>query len=115
VPSWVWNHVCITIQLKNAIACYASETPNAKENPRKMTKKKRGSKKPQEERTTMTKHKTCQVCAKPIAEQEMCFEKQYKGKTYFACCPVCFSMLQEEPEKHIETWLDAAMRRKVHE
>ncbi len=49
----------------------------------------------------MVSGKTCQVCAKPINEKEMYFEKNYKGTTYFACCPICFSILQKYPEKHI--------------
>lgn len=49
----------------------------------------------------MVRAKTCQVCAKPINEKEMYFEKEYEGATYFACCPICFSILQEHPERHI--------------
>jgi len=52
----------------------------------------------------MTGEKNCQVCAKPISEKEMCFEKQYEGNTYFACCPICFLLLQREPEKYIVDW-----------
>jgi YHS domain-containing protein len=61
------------------------------------------------EMITMTEKKSCQVCAKPITDREMCFEKTYKGRKYFACCPICFSMLQEEPENHIGTWLAGIM------
>jgi len=62
----------------------------------------------------MTEKKVCQVCAKPISEQEMCFEKRHNGRTYYACCPICFSMLQEQPEKHIGTWVEEVMRLKAH-
>jgi YHS domain-containing protein len=53
------------------------------------------------EMVEMAEEKTCQVCGKPVNESEMCFEKEYEGKTYYACCPVCFSILQKNPEKHI--------------
>lgn len=49
----------------------------------------------------MTTERSCQVCAKPIAKNEMCFKKEYDGKTYYACCPICFSILQKNTEKHI--------------
>ena len=52
----------------------------------------------------MTTKKDCQVCGKPIIEEEMCFEKEYHGTVYYACCPVCYSMFQKHPEKHIDTW-----------
>lgn len=60
----------------------------------------------------VTETRTCQVCAKPIGADEMNFEKTYQGKTYYACCPICFSMLQEEPGKHTKSWVDDMMRPK---
>jgi len=49
----------------------------------------------------MMNNSACQVCGKPITDGEMCFEKRIEGRLYFACCPICFSLLQEHPEKHI--------------
>ena len=52
----------------------------------------------------MTTEKDCQVCGKPIIEEEMCFEKEYHGTVYYACCPICYSIFQKHPEKHIDNW-----------
>jgi YHS domain-containing protein len=51
----------------------------------------------------MTTQKDGQVCGKPITEEEMCFEKLYNDTVYYACCSICFSILQEHPEKHTGT------------
>ncbi|NQU07250.1 MAG: transcriptional regulator [Candidatus Abyssubacteria bacterium] len=52
----------------------------------------------------MTREKRCQVCAKPIADRELCFEKEYRGNSYYACCPMCFSILQRHSEKYTGGW-----------
>ncbi|RJP75026.1 MAG: hypothetical protein C4532_01180 [Candidatus Abyssobacteria bacterium SURF_17] len=52
---------------------------------------------------------SCQVCAKPLSEGEMRFEKKWKGKAYFACCPICFSLLQKDPERYIDRWLSSGL------
>jgi YHS domain-containing protein len=51
----------------------------------------------------MSNEKMCQVCGKPISEGEMCLKKDFRGRTYNACCPMCFSILQKDPEKYILT------------
>jgi len=54
----------------------------------------------------MNSHIICQVCGKPLGTQEMYFKKKYEGNTYYACCPLCFSILQMEPEKHIDAYVE---------
>lgn len=42
----------------------------------------------------------CAVCNARINKEKAYFTLKYKGEEYLACCPICKSKFEEEPEKY---------------
>lgn len=60
------------------------------------------------EMMVMSDERKCQVCRKPISERDVCLKKNFRGRAYDTCCPICFSILQRHPEKFILAAVPAA-------
>ncbi len=44
----------------------------------------------------------CIVCNAQIDKEKAYLSLKYKGKDYLACCPLCKSEFEKEPEKYMK-------------
>ncbi len=44
---------------------------------------------------------TCPVTGKPVKDLNSAPKSEYKGKTYYFCCPSCKEKFDKDPEKYV--------------
>lgn len=44
---------------------------------------------------------TCPVTGKEVKNLETAAKSEYKGKTYYFCCPACKEKFDKDPEKYV--------------
>lgn len=44
---------------------------------------------------------TCPVSGEPVQDLQSAPKSEYKGKTYYFCCPACKPKFDKDPEKYV--------------
>ncbi len=44
---------------------------------------------------------TCPVTGQPVKDPDKAAKSEYKGKTYYFCCPGCKPKFDKDPEKYV--------------